>query len=1149
MRVAAIFSRLVAAFNLEQSNVINGGVLLGSKGYFGASLELHQSQSEWTLLIGAPTDSSEGSLYKCPLNAYGTEPDCQKVDVSSCVESRNRQIAKQGQNVDYYWSFNETGKMFGYTISSAGPDGDVAVCSPRLWLEKNNKKINTQVGECMILDSSLRIKNDPECSFNPCLDKTTLSSTSDPSLKNYLFCNAGFTAAWSPQTIGDDALTALYMGLPNMLQYAGNIVSALPVNTLDNVFMDKFMTFDVDLPNPYTWIYEPLIEEDFINKPDKGLFSNSYLGTSLKAANLSSTTPGITIISGGDHLNEVNLYTIGSDGKKFNLQSTIVPPGKSRDGVRGIADISGFGRVVETIDLDGDGELDIIIGAPLHVYINQTDKLRSTEGQVLIYLSRDNPKWSSKSNLDGGKFIKLEGAYASRFGQSIRNVGDINHDGIDDLAIAAPGENKVYIFHGNRTFTDEAEPVQVLEVAENVLGFGYSITAADFDGNGYSDVIVGSLSENVFLFKSRPIIDVRSTLKPNKKSLKLDENERSVSIDFCFSFNERSNTMKENIMINFNITLDGMRRGRPRVSFVRDEDQTVFSDDISLELGLEECVRDVKFYLRKQGQYDDKLSPIDVRLTWDLSSRRSRRAESADLVPILDSLDGSSQTIQIEVENNCGPDLICKSNLQSSAEFQMGVKDLNGTFEWTSSEKKLNRKQKRSLTTFTLGKEELIGFLVTSRNNKDDAHEASFTVRYPKHVLYTGYEKIDEDSTNVKCFKEESDNALRNRDLYTSLRCVLGNPFKHNDKAQVRLRFQKQPTIVSQDEISFYLSKNTTSQQKDDGETDYIMRIKLDPMLKIETSTVNSGQFSYRLIPKDQQLNIDEIKETKESLPDKALLIGPKVEHRYSVYTESSLAIPKVTLEFHWPTEEFHSGGFLLYLWDIKIDNNGNDIECENLDSKDPQNIRNGIRKRRENEIKNSENNPKRRGTQWMGMSDFQRYSCGNQKMKCETITCVISDLRRGENIVFDFVAYAYRPTFSEFLNRITPIDKVVIESDVTVDFASEGDENTAFKAANVETANSDMTATVRVTGNSEKASPSIFTVPLWVIVVAAAGGVLILIIITVILWKLGCFQRGEYKYQPEMHRAERKVQRSKEVAENDIYSYDRNVMLLSDQD
>ena len=78
-------------------------------------------------------------------------------------------------------------------------------------------------------------------------------------------------------------------------------------------------------------------------------------------------------------------------------------------------------------------------------------------------------------------------------------------------------------------------------------------------------------------------------------------------------------------------------------------------------------------------------------------------------------------------------------------------------------QKKQNRKQKRSLTTFTLGREELIGFLVTSRNNKDDAHEASFTVRYPKHVLYHGYDKIDPDSTNVKCFKEENDSELSNR--------------------------------------------------------------------------------------------------------------------------------------------------------------------------------------------------------------------------------------------------------------------------------------------------------------------------------------------------------------------------------------------------
>ena len=88
--------------------------------------------------------------------------------------------------------------------------------------------------------------------------------------------------------------------------------------------------------------------------------------------------------------------------------------------------------------------------------------------------------------------------------------------------------------------------------------------------------------------------------------------------------------------------------------------------------------------------------------------------------------------------------------------------------------------------------------------------------------------------------------------------------------------------------------------------------------------------------------------------------------------------------------EEFNSGGFLLYLWDIKIDKNGNDIECENLDIKDPQNIRNGIRRRRENREFESAN-PKKRGTQWMGLNDFEKYSCKNSKMKCETIKCVVS--------------------------------------------------------------------------------------------------------------------------------------------------------------
>ena len=43
-------------------------------------------------------------------------------------------------------------------------------------------------------------------------------------------------------------------------------------------------------------------------------------------------------------------------------------------------------------------------------------------------------------------------------------------------------------------------------------------------------------------------------------------------------------------------------------------------------------------------------------------------------------------------------------------------------------------------------------------------------------------------------------------------------------------------------------------------------------------------------------------------------------------------------------------------------------------------------------------------------------------------------------------------------------------------------------------------------------------------ILLAAGAGLLILLVIFVILWKLGFFKRGDSRYQPEMHRAQKKV-------------------------
>ena len=129
------------------------------------------------------------------------------------------------------------------------------------------------------------------------------------------------------------------------------------------------------------------------------------------------------------------------------------------------------------------------------------------------------------------------------------------------MAIGAFVENKVFIFHGQKYIPDEPlKPVQILIAEDEVQYFGYSITAADMDLNGYSDIAVGSLYGGVTLFRSRPIIDLHADLSyslgSGKKQIKLEKGENDqVSINFCFGFQERSGTRKEGIKVRLVIII------------------------------------------------------------------------------------------------------------------------------------------------------------------------------------------------------------------------------------------------------------------------------------------------------------------------------------------------------------------------------------------------------------------------------------------------------------------------------------------------------------------------------------------------------------------------------------------------------------------
>lgn len=141
-----------------------------------------------------------------------------------------------------------------------------------------------------------------------------------------------------------------------------------------------------------------------------------------------------------------------------------------------------FGGSVATAgDVNGDGFADVIVGAPNY----------EGGGRVFLYagtaqgLMFEPADWIARTDVD------TEG-----FGRAIGSAGDVNGDGYCDVIVGAyqtgADDGEVQVFYGSPTglpITPDwtATPDQV------GAWFGYSVgTAGDVNGDGYSDIIVGS---------------------------------------------------------------------------------------------------------------------------------------------------------------------------------------------------------------------------------------------------------------------------------------------------------------------------------------------------------------------------------------------------------------------------------------------------------------------------------------------------------------------------------------------------------------------------------------------------------------------------------------------------------------------------------
>ncbi|XP_077175823.1 integrin alpha-6 isoform X3 [Paroedura picta] len=940
----------------------------------------------------------------------------------------------------------------GVTVRSQGPGGKVVTCAHRY---EKRQYVNTIqetrdiIGRCYVLSQDLTIRSDGmdggEWSF------------CDGRLRGHEkfgSCQQGVAATFTRD------YHYVVFGAPGTYNWKG-VVRAEQKN-------QTFYELDIFDDGPYEVGDENSRDENLVPVP-----ANSYLGFSLDTGKGIVSKQHMTFVSGAPRANHSGAVVLLK--KDHNSPSALTLEHMFEG--EGLA--SSFGYDVAVVDLNNDGWQDIVVGAPQYF-----DRDGEIGGAVYVYINQQG-RW------EGVKPIRLNGTTDSMFGIAVENIGDINQDGYPDIAVGAPYDDhgKVFIYHGSSSGIN-TKPAQIVNGRDNnITFFGYSITGnMDLDKNSYPDIAVGSLSDSVFVYRSRPVVSVKKTIKVSPE--KIDMNTKNclessgicLNVEACFEYTANPPDFNPPITLDYTLDAENERRQLglpPRVQFVER-----LSDQLSgsVTLAGQKRQKCVTSKLVLQDKIKDKLRPIPVTVGVEIKEPRAsaqpnrRQGRSLpDLVPILNA--NEPKTVKSEaqfIKEGCASDDKCNSNLQLHYRFctREGNEDRYAYLPIEGGIPVLVLKDQKDIA-LEMTVTNLPSDPQDPQRDGDDAHEAKLIATLPDSLTYSAYR-------DAKGFQDKRVTCGANQNG-SQVDCELGNPFKRNSTVTFYVIISTTKVSIDTPDLNISLKMETTSNQVNSGP------ITARAKVVIELHTTLTGVAT----PSQVYFGGDVIGESAMKHEND---MGSLIEYDFRItYLGKPLkSFGTASLDIQWP-KEIKGGKWLLYLVSINSKELG-ELQCEPQNEINPLKIKTSRSSRKKREVAEKQTD----ASKTFSLFSERKYKilkC-NSEANCVTISCPLRNLENKASVRLR--ARLWNSTFLEEYSKLNYVDIIV---NATINIATSADNIKLQNEAPV----------VRVTVFPEKTVALYKGVPWWIILIAILAGLLMLALLVFLLWKCGFFQRSRY--------------------------------------